>query len=84
MRFYFVRHGIAEDLATSDFARELTKRGAPACRQIRRGDEATRYPSKPDLQQSTLASAPDGGDYRPRDGPGDDADGSGEFRLRPL
>jgi len=27
MRLYFVRHGIAEDLATSDFARELTKRG---------------------------------------------------------
>lgn len=28
MRLYFVRHGIAEDLATSDFARELTRRGA--------------------------------------------------------
>lgn len=27
MRLYFVRHGIAEDLAASDFARELTKRG---------------------------------------------------------
>jgi len=27
MRLYFVRHGIAEDLADSDFARELTKRG---------------------------------------------------------
>lgn len=27
MRLYFVRHGIAEELATSDFARELTKRG---------------------------------------------------------
>lgn len=27
MRLYFLRHGIAEDLATSDFARELTKRG---------------------------------------------------------
>ncbi len=27
MRLYFVRHGIAEDLATSDFDRELTKRG---------------------------------------------------------
>ena len=27
MRLYFVRHGIAEDLATSDFSRELTKRG---------------------------------------------------------
>jgi phosphohistidine phosphatase SixA len=27
MRLYFVRHGIAEDPATSDFARELTKRG---------------------------------------------------------
>ena len=28
MRLYLVRHGIAEDLATSDFARELTPRGA--------------------------------------------------------
>ena len=28
MRLYFVRHGIAEDLRTSDFARELTKRGS--------------------------------------------------------
>ena len=27
MRLYFVRHGIAEDLADSDFARELTPRG---------------------------------------------------------
>ncbi|MCY4539583.1 MAG: phosphohistidine phosphatase SixA [Chloroflexi bacterium] len=27
MRIYFVRHGIAEDLSSSDFARELTKRG---------------------------------------------------------
>ncbi len=27
MRIYFVRHGIAEDLSTSDFARELTNRG---------------------------------------------------------
>ncbi len=27
MRLYFLRHGIAEDLATSDFDRELTKRG---------------------------------------------------------
>ncbi len=27
MRLYFLRHGIAEELATSDFARELTKRG---------------------------------------------------------
>ena len=27
MRLYFVRHGIAEDLAGSDFARELTARG---------------------------------------------------------
>lgn len=27
MRYYFVRHGIAEDLSSSDFARELTKRG---------------------------------------------------------
>jgi len=27
MRLYFLRHGIAEDLASSDFARELTKRG---------------------------------------------------------
>ena len=27
MRLYFVRHGIAEALATSDFDRELTKRG---------------------------------------------------------
>ena len=27
MRLYFLRHGIAEDLATSDFERELTKRG---------------------------------------------------------
>ena len=27
MRFYFVRHGIAEDLAISDFDRELTSRG---------------------------------------------------------
>ncbi len=27
MRLYFVRHGIAEDLASSDFARQLTPRG---------------------------------------------------------
>jgi len=27
MRLYFLRHGIAEDLASSDFDRELTKRG---------------------------------------------------------
>ena len=27
MRLYFLRHGIAEDLAASDFKRELTKRG---------------------------------------------------------
>ena len=27
MRLYFLRHGIAEDLAASDFERELTKRG---------------------------------------------------------
>ena len=27
MRLYFLRHGIAEELATSDFDRELTKRG---------------------------------------------------------
>ena len=27
MRYYFVRHGIAEDLVDSDFARELTERG---------------------------------------------------------
>ncbi len=27
MRLYFLRHGIAEDLSSSDFARELTKRG---------------------------------------------------------
>ena len=27
MRYYFVRHGIAEDFADSDFARELTARG---------------------------------------------------------
>lgn len=27
MRIYFVRHGIAEDLSSSDFARELTNRG---------------------------------------------------------
>lgn len=27
MRYYFVRHGIASDLAPSDFARELTARG---------------------------------------------------------
>ena len=27
MRYYFVRHGIAADLASNDFARELTKRG---------------------------------------------------------
>ncbi|MCY4466363.1 MAG: phosphohistidine phosphatase SixA [Chloroflexi bacterium] len=27
MRLYFLRHGIAEDLASSDFARELTARG---------------------------------------------------------
>lgn len=27
MRYYFARHGIAADLAPSDFARELTKRG---------------------------------------------------------
>ena len=27
MRLYFLRHGIAEDLANSDFARELTNRG---------------------------------------------------------
>lgn len=27
MRLYFLRHGIAENLATSDFERELTKRG---------------------------------------------------------
>ena len=27
MRFYFVRHGIAEDMVDSDFARELTRRG---------------------------------------------------------
>ena len=27
MRLYFVRHGIAEDLASSDFDRELTRRG---------------------------------------------------------
>ncbi len=27
MRLYFLRHGIAEDLARSDFARELTSRG---------------------------------------------------------
>lgn len=28
MKLYFVRHGIAEDLAASDFARELTPRGS--------------------------------------------------------
>ena len=27
MKLYFVRHGIAQDLATTDFARELTSRG---------------------------------------------------------
>lgn len=27
MRLYFLRHGIAEDFSSSDFARELTKRG---------------------------------------------------------
>ena len=28
MRYYFLRHGIAEDLADSDFNRKLTARGA--------------------------------------------------------
>ena len=28
MRYYFLRHGIAEDFAESDFARRLTKRGS--------------------------------------------------------
>ena len=40
MRIYFVRHGIAEDLSSSDFARELTRRGrkrvAKAAKVIKR------------------------------------------------
>ena len=36
MRYYFVRHGIAEDMATSDFARELTERG---CRRVAKSAE---------------------------------------------
>ena len=60
MRLYFLRHGIAEDLAASDFARELTKRGrrrvATSAKVMKRlGIEA-----EPDIQQPAIARAPDG------------------------
>ena len=55
MRLYFVRHGIAEDLAASDFDRALTKRGrrrvATSARVMKRlGLEPIRIFSSPRLR----------------------------------
>ena len=60
MRLYFLRHGIAEDLATSDFARELTKRGrrrvAASAKVMRRlGIQPRRIFSSPRLRARQTA-----------------------------
>lgn len=60
MRLYFVRHGIAEDLAASDFDRALTKRGrrrvATSARVIKRlGIEPVRIFSSPRLRSRQTA-----------------------------
>ena len=60
MRLYFVRHGIAEDLAASDFARELTKRGrrrvATSAKVMKRlGIKPSRIFSSPRLRSRQTA-----------------------------
>ena len=52
MRLYFVRHGIAEDYAASDFARELTKRGR------RRVAASARVMARLGLQPRQIWSSP--------------------------
>ena len=60
MRLYFVRHGIAEDLAASDFVRALTKRGrrrvATSANVMKRlGIEPVRIFSSPRLRARQTA-----------------------------
>ena len=52
MRLYFLRHGIAEDLRTSDFARELTKRGR------RRVANSAKVMKRLGLEPSQIFSSP--------------------------
>ncbi len=52
MRYYFVRHGIAEDLATSDFDRELTSRGR------RRVAKSAQVMARLNLQPARIYSSP--------------------------
>ena len=52
MRYYFVRHGIAEDMATRDFDRELTGRGR------RRVARSASVMKRLDLQPAQIFSSP--------------------------
>ncbi len=52
MRYYFVRHGIAEDMAASDFDRELTSRGR------RRVARSAQVMKRLNLQPARIFSSP--------------------------